>query len=110
MKSTKTFNEMCNYTHELLTSLGYTYKIYAGLFRYYLGYNALFTIYIGNTHKSILKKVSFDSNWFDVETNINGEYEQYCIKELTDLAQKFVKLYKQNNIKKAIEEINKDFI
>lgn len=97
MKSTKTFNEMCNYTHELLTSLGYTYKVSSGLVLYYLDDVELFHIYNCSIDKSIWEKVGFDSHWYQIESNENGEYELSCINELTDIANKFVKLYKQTN-------------
>lgn len=109
MKSTKTFNEMCGYTHELLTSLGYNYRVSSGLFRYYLGKNELFNIYNNDREKSIWEKVGFDSLWFQVETNEDDEYEPYYINELTDLAKKFVKLYKQIKVAYRKKEIEKDF-
>lgn len=109
MKSTKTFNEMCGYIHELLTSLGYTYKLNSGLFRYYLGDKELFNIYNNDIDKSIWEKVNFDSLWFQVNTNEDDEYEPYYINELTDLANKFVKLYKQTKVDSRRKEIEKDF-
>lgn len=111
MKSTKTFNDMCNYTHELLTSLGYTYKVEANfsIFKYYLGDNELFTIFCGITQKSVWKRVGFDSHWYQIETNEAGEYEPYYINELSDLAKKFVKLYKQTKVDSRKKEIEKDF-
>ena len=109
MKSTKTFNEMCGYIHELLTSLGYTYKLCSSLFRYYLGDKELFNIYNNDIDKSIWEKVSFDSLWFQLNTNEDDEYEPYYINELTDLANKFVKLYKQTKVDSRRKEIEKDF-
>lgn len=106
-----TFNDMCNYTHELLTSLGYTYKVEANfsIFKYYLGDNELFTIFCSITQKSVWKKVGFDSPWYQIETNEAGEYEPYYINELSDIAKKFVKLYKQTKVDSRKKEIEKDF-
>ena len=108
MKSTKTFNEMCNYTHELLTALGYTYNFYTNAVEYCLGDKDLFIIFISG-NDNIWEKDSFDSPWHKVETNKNGEYELSCINQLTDYAKDFVKLYKQTKVDSRKKEIEKDF-
>lgn len=109
MKSTKTFNEMCNYTHELLTSLGYTYNFYHNSVEYCLGDNYLFIIFIDGGNGNILEKDSFDSPFHKVETNETGEYELSCINQLTDYAKEFVKLYKQTKVDSRKKELEKDF-
>jgi len=109
MKSTKTFNEMCNFVHELLTSLGYTYKLHSNLMEYYLGEYNLFKIYNDDIGRSIWHRVSFDSVLFKVVPDENDEYDEYEINGIKNYATKFVKDYKQKSVDRRKKDIEKDF-
>ena len=99
------FNIFAMNFHEYLYSLGFVSLSSDGISDYFLGkdYEEYFGIHYN--YESVWYRISNTATW-DKVNDITPEDEQF----LKQLAAKLVKIYKQNNIKKAIEEIEKDFV
>lgn len=101
------FNEFAKDFKEYLQSLGFISLATDGQTNYFYGkddkdYKEYFCI--NYEYKSIWYRESNTAKWSKLN-DIPPLYVPY----LKQIAAKLVKAYKQNNIKKAIEEINKDF-
>ena len=101
------FNIFAMNFHEYLYSLGFVSLSSDGISDYFLGkdYEEYFGIHHNHKHESVWYRESNTSRWEKLD-DITPEDEQF----LKQLAAKLVKIYKQNNIKKAMEEIEKDFV
>lgn len=98
------FNIFAMNFHEYLYSLGFVSLSADGTSSYFLGKDYEEYFWIHHKYESIWYRESNTARWEKMD-NITPEDEQF----LKQLAAKLVKIYKQNNIKKAIEEIEKDF-
>ena len=96
------FNEFAKDFKEYLQSLGFISMATDGQTNYFYGKDDLFCV--SYEYKSVWYRESNTAQW-SVLNDIPPLYVPY----LKQIAVKSVKAYKQNNIKKAIEEINKDF-
>lgn len=98
------FYEFANNFKEYLYSLGFVSLSTDGQTNFFYGKNYEEYFWIHYKFESVWYRKSNQSAW-DRVSNITTKDEQF----LKQLAAKLVKDFKQNNIKKAIEEIEKDF-
>lgn len=98
------FYEFAKNFKEYLYSLGFVSLSTDGNTNYFYGKDYKEYFWVHSKYESVWYRKSNNSIWDKVD-NITPKDEQY----LKQLAAKLVLTEKQNNIKKAIEEINKDF-
>ena len=98
------FYEFANNFKEYIYSLGFVSLSTDGQTNFFYGKNYEEYFWIHYKFESVWYRKSNQSAW-DRVSNITTKDEQF----LKQLAAKLVKDFKQNNIKKAIEEIEKDF-
>ncbi|MBO7694769.1 MAG: hypothetical protein J6T10_19305 [Methanobrevibacter sp.] len=96
------FNEFAKDFKKYLQSLGFISVATDGQTNYFYDKDDLFCI--NYEYKVVWYRESKTAKWSDLK-DISPLYVPY----LKQIAAKLVKTYKQDNIKKAIEEINKDF-
>ena len=99
------FNEFAKDFREYLYSLGFISLSSDFQTNYFYGKDYKEYFYVNYEYKSVWYRESNKDKWsklYDI-TPLDVTY-------LKQLAAKLVKAEKQNNIKKAIEEINKDFV
>ena len=98
------FYEFAKDFKEYLYSLGFISLTSDNQVKYFYGkdYKEYFNLMY--EYQSIWYRENYYSKWYKINvfTHLN-------VSNLNQIASKLVKAEKQNNIKKAIEEINKDF-
>lgn len=99
------FYEFAKNFKEYLYSLGFVSLSTEGQSNFFYGKNYEEYFWIHYKYESVWFRISNTATW-DKVNDITHEDEQF----LKQLAAKLVKDNKQNNIKKAIEEIEKDFV
>ena len=98
------FYEFANNFKEYLYSLGFISLSTNGNTNYFYGKDYEEYFWVHSKYESVWYRFANTSSWSKVD-NITPKDEQF----LKRIAVKVVKDKKQNNIKKAIEEIEKDF-
>lgn len=98
------FYEFANNFKEYLYSLGFISLSTNGNTNYFYGKDYEEYFWVHSKYESVWYRLANTSSWSKVD-NITPKDEQF----LKRIAVKVVKDKKHNNIKKAIEEIEKDF-
>ena len=98
------FYEFANNFKEYLYSLGFASLSTNGNTNYFYGKDYEEYFWVHSRYESVWYRLAHTSSWSKVD-NITPKDEQF----LKQLAVKVVKDSKQNKIKKAMEEIEKDF-
>ena len=99
------FYEFAKNFKEYLYSLGFISLSTDGNINFFYGKDYEEYFWVHSKYESVWYRKSNHSNWDKVD-NITSEDEQF----LKQLAAKLVKDFKQNKIKKAMEEIEQDFV
>ena len=98
------FREFAKDFREYLYSLGFISLTTDNQTNYFYGKDYKEFFCVNHDYESVWYRETIYSKW----AKING-INPLDVKYLKGIASKLVKDFKQNNIKKAIEEINKDF-